>query len=41
MTPKESMEYTIKEFAKRRKAKEEEVRNYQVSNVNRIKRRIR
>lgn len=39
MTPHESMKYTIKEFAKRNKAKEVEVTLYQMDNINKIKRR--
>jgi len=41
MTPKESTEYTVKELAKRRKAKEVEVTLYQIKNMDKIKRRNR
>lgn len=40
-TIKEKVDYTVKELAKRRKAAEVEATNYQVGNINRIKRRIR
>ena len=41
MTPKQSMEYTVKEFAKRNKAKEVEATLYQIKNMDKIKRRNR
>lgn len=40
-TAKEKAEYTVKEMAKRRKAKEVEINLYQLDNRNKIKRRIR
>jgi len=38
-TPKEKADYTVKELAKRRKAKEQEITLYQMNNRNKIKRR--
>ena len=41
MTPKEKADFTVKEFAKRRKAKEVEATLYQIKNMDKIKRRNR
>ena len=38
-TAKQKADYTVKELAKRRKAKEQEITLYQVENRNKIKRR--
>lgn len=41
MTNKEKAEWTYKEMAKRRKAKEVEITLYQIDNMNKIRRRNR